>query len=99
MADDDQIRNEMRRLSLPKHVSSCGRARTVAELAALRQVSERHIYHLVQTGVIPHFKIGNTVRFDPETLGKWLAGPMAKNDFSVFRDKKHPMVLDDGRKD
>jgi excisionase family DNA binding protein len=94
MLDEDRAR----RLSLPKHIGSLGHALTVAELAALLQVSERHIYHLVQIGAIPHFKVGNTVRFDPEALGKWLAESMAKNDFSVFKDRKHPMVLDDERK-
>ena len=95
MLDEDRVR----KLSLPKHVSSLGHALTVAELAVLLQVSERHIYHLVQIGVIPHFKVGNTVRFDPEALGKWLAESMAKNDFSVFRDEKHPTLLDDRRKE
>ncbi len=59
-------------LFLPQHLRSLGQALTVAEVAELLKVSERHVYHLVQSGVMPHFKVGSAVRFDPDTLGDWL---------------------------
>ena len=52
-------------------------ALTVADVAKLLTVSERHIYKLVQTGEIPHFKVGSAVRFDPELISKWLKEQMA----------------------
>jgi excisionase family DNA binding protein len=48
------------------------KALTVADVADLLQVSQRHVYKLVQTGEIPHFKIGASVRFDPCLLADWV---------------------------
>lgn len=47
-------------------------AMTVAEVAELLQVSQRHIYQLVQDGHVPHLMIGKAIRFDPDQLGAWL---------------------------
>jgi excisionase family DNA binding protein len=47
-------------------------AMTVEEVAALLHVSERHIYKLVQDGILPHFRVGSSVRFDPEKMADWL---------------------------
>ena len=49
-------------------------AMTVEEVAALFHVSERHIYKLVQDGILPHFKVGKAVRFDPGKIADWLEG-------------------------
>jgi excisionase family DNA binding protein len=74
-------------------------------VAGLLQVSERHIYHLVQSGVMPHFKIGKAVRFDPDTLGNWLQKTMDGNGMSIFSEKKllkgkkEPGLLGDGGKE
>jgi excisionase family DNA binding protein len=48
------------------------RALTVAQIAALLSVSERQVYKLVQTGEIPHFKVGASVRFDPLLISNWM---------------------------
>jgi len=47
-------------------------AMTVEEVATLFHVSERHIYKLVQDGILPHFKVGKAVRFDPDKIADWL---------------------------
>jgi excisionase family DNA binding protein len=45
---------------------------TVAELANLLNVSQRLIYQLVQSGNLPHLRIGAAVRFDPLVTVDWL---------------------------
>lgn len=65
------------------------RAINVAELAWVLDVSERHIYKLVQSGEIPHFRVGSSVRFDPQIVDRWLQSMMAK----------HPGYLDDAGKE
>jgi excisionase family DNA binding protein len=47
-------------------------AMTVEEVAELLHVSERHVYKLVQDGILPHFKVGKAVRFDPDKIADWL---------------------------
>jgi excisionase family DNA binding protein len=97
--------DELKGLFLPAHLRSLGQALTVAQVAGLLQVSERHIYHLVQSGVMPHFKIGKAVRFDPDTLGNWLQKTMDGNGMSIFSEKKllkgkkEPGLLGDGGKE
>jgi excisionase family DNA binding protein len=49
-------------------------AMTVEEVAQLLNVSERHVYKLVQDGVLPHLRVGNSVRFDPDKIADWLDG-------------------------
>lgn len=49
-------------------------AMTVEDVAALFHVSERHVYKLVQDGILPHFKVGKAVRFDPGKIADWLEG-------------------------
>lgn len=49
-------------------------AMTVAEVATLLNVSERHVYKLVQSGEIPHVKIGKAVRFDAKDIADWIRG-------------------------
>jgi excisionase family DNA binding protein len=45
---------------------------TVAELAGLLNVSQRHIYKLVAENQIPHIRIGGSVRFDSKDIGDWV---------------------------
>ena len=97
--------DQLKGLFLPKHLRSLGQALTVTQVAELLQVSERHVYHLVQSGVMPHFKIGNAVRFDPDTLGDWLQKIMDGNGMAIFSEKKllkgkkEPGLLGDGGKE
>jgi len=50
-----------------------GVAMTVEEVAGLLNVSQRHIYKLVQENKIPHVRIGSAVRFDPKDLSLWVS--------------------------
>ncbi|MGH9690242.1 MAG: helix-turn-helix domain-containing protein [Candidatus Acidiferrales bacterium] len=70
---------ELKYARLTDDLRDLKQALTVEEVAALLQVSERHVYSLVQTGAMPHFKVGNAVRFDPDSLADWLQGLMKGN--------------------
>ena len=45
------------------------RARDLAEMFG---VTQQHIYKLAAQGVIPSFRVGAAVRFDPGTVAEWL---------------------------
>ena len=47
-------------------------ALTVADVAALLNVSERQVYKLASDGRIPCFRIGGSVRFVPSAFASWL---------------------------
>lgn len=49
--------------------STALRARDLAEMFA---VTQQHIYKLAALGIIPCFRIGTAVRFDPGTVAEWL---------------------------
>jgi excisionase family DNA binding protein len=34
--------------------------------------SVKHVYRLAQLRQIPHYRIGGTVRFDPQVIAMWL---------------------------
>jgi excisionase family DNA binding protein len=44
---------------------------TVKELAEYLHVSTRTIYHLVNAGKIPAFKVGDEWRFNIESINAW----------------------------
>ena len=45
---------------------------TVPELADILHVSPRQLYKLAETNRIPNFRIGTSVRFDPDAILHWL---------------------------
>ena len=45
---------------------------TVEEIAQLLGVPKSWIYDRTRRGAIPHRKLGKYIRFDPETIQKWL---------------------------
>jgi excisionase family DNA binding protein len=47
------------------------RALEAKELAGLLSVDEGIIYRQARSGIIPSFRIGTLVRFDPKKLGEW----------------------------
>jgi excisionase family DNA binding protein len=49
------------------------RARDVAELLG---VSAQHIYKLAAKGLIPSFRVGTAVRFDPAAVAAWIGAKM-----------------------
>lgn len=46
---------------------------TVPEVAALLRLTVKGVYGLVEGRRIPHFKVGNRVRFDREDVVRWLS--------------------------
>lgn len=42
------------------------------DLARLFGVTPQHIYKMAAKGLLPSFRIGNAVRFDPGTIAEWL---------------------------
>ena len=42
------------------------------DLAEIFGVTQQHIYKLAAKGVIPSFRIGAAVRFDPSAVADWL---------------------------
>lgn len=47
-------------------------ALTVRDLTKLWQVSDETVYRLATSGVLPHFRIGGSLRFDPRQVAMWL---------------------------
>jgi excisionase family DNA binding protein len=41
---------------------------TVAEVAAYLRVSRSWVYHRLESGLLPHIRIGGLVRFDPAEI-------------------------------
>jgi excisionase family DNA binding protein len=50
------------------------RARDLAEMFG---VTQQHIYKMAALGVIPSFRVGASVRFDPGTIAEWLKRRMS----------------------
>ena len=57
---------------IKEQIASFGRALTVAEVSDLFGISEGMLYKQVRSGVIPCFRIGTSVRFDPQRLAEWI---------------------------
>lgn len=49
-------------------------ALTAQELARVLRMSPRTILRQAKAGRIPHFRIGNCIRFDPKLIADWLKG-------------------------
>jgi len=45
---------------------------SAAEVAGLTGWSTKHIYDLAQKGLIPHYRIGGSIKFDPIKVKAWL---------------------------
>ena len=41
---------------------------TVAEVAAFLKVSRSWVYHRLESGLLPHIRVGALVRFDPAAI-------------------------------
>jgi excisionase family DNA binding protein len=41
---------------------------TAAEVAAFLKVSRSWVYHRLESGLLPHIRVGGLVRFDPSTI-------------------------------
>lgn len=47
-------------------------ALNVERVAELLGISKKKVYHLAAAGVLPAFRIGKAIRFDPQDLADWL---------------------------
>ncbi len=54
--------------SIIEVIASSKKALTAAELANLLAVSPDQIYALARKGILPSFRVGNAVRFDPKAV-------------------------------
>jgi len=45
---------------------------TIPEVAQYLKLSKSKVYHLVQTGQLPHIRIGKNVRVKDSELHKWI---------------------------
>jgi excisionase family DNA binding protein len=68
-ADTGELPNSMELVRKLESGSSALRARDLAQLFG---VTQQHIYKLAAQGVIPSFRVGTAVRFDPATVAEWL---------------------------
>jgi len=59
--------------SLQDRIASFGRALTAKELAGLLNVSPITIFKQAKKGIIPCFRIGTCVRFEPKRTAEWLS--------------------------
>lgn len=44
----------------------------VAAVAGMLDLPEKRIYELVRAGVLPHVRVGRSIRFNAETLAAWI---------------------------
>lgn len=47
-------------------------ALTAQQVAEFLHVSDMTIYRLAKAGRIPSFRVGNSLRFDPKAVARWL---------------------------
>lgn len=52
--------------------SLSGRMLRVGTVASLLDLPEKRVYELVRAGVLPHVRIGRSIRFNADTLAAWL---------------------------
>jgi len=58
--------------SLIDQLMSMNAALLVADVADILNCSLQMVYKMVHKGMIPHFRLGTLVRFDPKVLAEWL---------------------------
>jgi excisionase family DNA binding protein len=60
-------------VSLQTRIANHGRALTAKELADLLNVSPVTVFKQAKKGLIPSFRIGTCVRFEPKKTAEWLS--------------------------
>jgi excisionase family DNA binding protein len=68
-------------MTLIQALESRREALTVQEVADLLGVSDKHIYEMIADGRLPAFRVGRSVRIDPQDIADWLRAkrPSAAN--------------------
>lgn len=62
-------KNKLNIVTLPACLPKLVAAEVVAEST---RWSVKHVYRLAQQGLIPHYRIHGSVRFDPQEIADWL---------------------------
>jgi excisionase family DNA binding protein len=65
-----------RSTELAARVAANYRALRAQDVAELLGVTRQHIYKLASKGLIPSFRVGTAVRFDPAAVAVWLGEKM-----------------------
>lgn len=65
-----------RSTELAERVAANSHALKAQDVARLLGVTRQHIYKLAANGLIPSFRVGTAVRFDPAVVAAWLGGKM-----------------------
>ena len=65
-------------MTIIEQIEKRSSALKVAEVAKLLEVTKQHIYGLAAAGLIPCFKVGGAIRFDPHELAAWLRAKYPK---------------------
>jgi excisionase family DNA binding protein len=53
-------------------LASFNRAMRVEDVSALLNIAPKTVYRLASKNVLPSFKVGASLRFNPSALAKWL---------------------------
>ena len=62
---------------LVERLEACKSALKARDLAEIFGVTQQHIYKMAAMGVIPSFRVGASVRFDPGIVAEWLKRRMS----------------------
>lgn len=57
-----------------EQLSACPKLLSARDVHQLLGISEKTVYKYVSSNLIPHYKIGASVRFRPRELAEWLRG-------------------------
>ena len=67
-------------MNLVEKLESRNGAMKVSELCELLGVDDKHIYRMAARGSLPSFRVGGSVRFDPQEIANWLRAKYASTE-------------------
>ncbi len=68
------------KVNLVEEFESRHSAMKVAELSEILGVDDKHIYRMAAQGRLPSFRVGASLRFDPQEVAKWLRSKYRVDD-------------------
>jgi putative molybdopterin biosynthesis protein len=78
-------------MTLIQVLESRREALTVQEVADLLGVSDKHIYEMIADGRLPAFRVGKSIRLDPQDVADWLR---AKRPVAAHTGKQKTSQVD-----
>jgi excisionase family DNA binding protein len=66
-------------MTIIEQIEKRSSALKTSEVAKLLEVTRQHIYCLAAQGLIPCFRVGGAIRFDPQELAAWLKSRYPKS--------------------